>query len=206
MRKNLLFNVKPLLVFVVILGSSMMSSVLIADSSLPEGVVQVWTSVEGNIKYYVKEGDEVKKGTPLFYIENCDNSPALFWETEHKIDYYKKLYLRRKKLSVSHSISQEEVDNALQNLIEAQDSLTTLVSKAEQGFYVAPFDCKITKLLYLQGSGINDGSPAINIKCTDKNYKFEPPKPSENLVKILKKRDELMKEREKSFNINELDL
>ncbi len=93
-----------------------------------------------------------------------------------------------------------------QGLIVAQDSLTALISKAEQGFYVAPFDCEITKLLYIQSSGISDGCPAINIRCTDEDYKFEPSKPNENLVKILEERDKLMKQREKTFNINELNL
>ena len=173
-----------------------LTSVTALADDLPEGVKQVWTSVEGNIKYYVKPGDKVKKGAPLFYIANCDNDPAIFWSSLHKINYYKKLFLRRKKLVETHAVSQEVVDNALHDLIDAEDELVLLISKAEQGFYVAPFDCEITKLLYLQDSGIGDGNPAINIKCTDKNYQFEPPKPNEKILEILKKRDELMKKRE----------
>jgi len=201
MRNSKFKMVEILIVFIVLA----ISGTMFADE-LPKGEVQIWTSVEGNIKYYVKAGDLVKKGTPLFYIENSDNNAALFWKTEHKIDYYKKLYSRRVKLAVSHAVSQEEADNALENLIDAEDELTALISKAEQGFYVAPFDCEITKLLYLQGSGIGDGNPAINIKCTDKNYKFEPQEPNKKLIEILNQRDKLMKERAEELKINNLDL
>ena len=104
-----------------------LTSVTALADDLPEGVKQVWTSVEGNIIYYVKVGDKVKKGTPLFYIMNWDNNPGLFFQLQHKIDYLRKLCLRRQKLIKTHAISQESLDNALQNLIYAEDQLAIFV-------------------------------------------------------------------------------
>ena len=194
------------IIFLLVVCITWMSFSTVYAGELPEGVKQVWTSVEGNVKYYVKVGDKVKKGTPLFYIENGDNNPAMFWKLEHKIEYYRKLYQRRVTLIKTHAVSEESVDNALQNLIDAEDELTLLISIADQGFYVAPFDCEITKLLYLQGSGIGDGNPAINIKCTDKDYKFEPPKVNPKILELLKKCDELLKNRYKELDPDNLNL
>ena len=71
---------------------------------------------------------------------------------------------------------------------------------------MAPFDCEITKLLYLQHSGIGDGNPAINIKCTDKNYQFIPPKVNKKLLEIIKRSNELLKTRSKELDISKIQL
>ena len=114
MRDFKLSAAKMLIAFAVITLCLMPVTALADD--LPEGVKQVWTSVEGNIIYYVKPGDKVKKGAPLFFIVSSDNNPALFFQIEHKVNYYRILYLRREKLIKTHVVSQEAVDDALQNL------------------------------------------------------------------------------------------
>ena len=177
----------------------------VSADELPAGVVQVWTSVEGNIKYYVKEGEKVKKGTPLFFIKTSDNNPAHFWAIQHKIEYYRVLYARRAKLLKSHAVSQEDVDTALQNLISAEDEMTSYISATEQAFYKAPFDCEIVKLLYLQHSGMGDGNPAINIRCIDKHYEFVPAPIDIKMIDLLNKRDEIIKRRKTQFKMKDVE-
>jgi hypothetical protein len=178
--------------------------VKVLGETLPKGVKQVWTSVEGNIIYYVKVGDKVKKGDPLFFVVCGDNDPELFFQIQHKIEYYRLLYLRRMKLIKTHAVSEEALDEAVFNLINSQDELALFISKLKQGFYEAPFDCEITKLLYPQKSGIGDGNPAINIKATDKDYKFEPPKPNQKLLELISLSNKTLKDRLKRVNINKL--
>ena len=204
MKNFKLSAIKILIVFAVIAPCLTPLTVLAED--LPEGVKQVWTSVEGNIIYYVKKGDKVKKDDPLFFVVTTDNNPALFFEYQHKINYYKKLYNRRMKLIKTHAVSREDYDNAFQNYINARDEFVSYICKVKSGFYTAPFDCEIVELLYLQHSGIGDGNPAINIKCTDKNYQFIPPKPDEKFVDIIEKAGKYIKEKIDEFNANDLTL
>ncbi len=171
---------------------------------LPEGVKQVWTAVEGNLIYYVKPGDKVKKGEPLFLVITPDNNPEVFFQILHKIYYYNRLYLRRESLIKNHAISQDEFDNALNDLISTEDDLASYICKLKEGFYVAPFDCEVVELLYLNESGIGDGNPAINIKSTDVNYKFEPKKPNKKLVEIMALSDELLKNQVENLDVNKV--
>jgi len=201
MRNLKLYVGKMLMVFAVVM-LCLTSVTALADETLPDGVKQVWTSVEGNIQYYVKPGDKVKKGTPLFYIVSSDNNPALFFQLEHKINYYRILYLRRMKLIKTHAVSQEDVDRSLQDLINAKDDLGSFICRVKEGYYVAPFDCEVTKLLYLNESGIGDGNPAINIKPTDKNYTFQPIKPNSKLLEVMKRSEEVIKLEAKEFNFD----
>ena len=203
MRNFKLSAVKVLVAFAVI--TLCLSSVTALADELPEGVKQVWTAVEGNIIYYVKVGDKVKEGAPLFFVVSADNNPSLFFEIQHKVEYFRILYKRREKLIKTHAVSQEAVDNAFQNLINAKDQLALYLSQFKLGYYIAPFDCEITKLLYVQHSGIGDGNPAINIKPTDKNYQFIPPKPPKKFLELIRKSNELLKSRVNELDINKLN-
>ena len=191
---RLLFIASVMIVFSIIGGN-------VFAGNLPVGVDQIITSVEGNIKYFVKTGDKVKKGTPLFFVRNSANTPSRFWSIQHKVDYYSLLYKRRADLVRNHAISKEDRDIALENLMNADDQMSQYLATVEQAFYVAPFDCEIVKLLYLQGSGISDGKPAIYIKCTDKNYQFIPTEVNTNMYDMVKYREKIMKERSKDLHL-----
>ncbi|MCF7790930.1 MAG: hypothetical protein K9L78_03215 [Victivallales bacterium] len=199
--KNLkLFAAKTFIVFAVLAAVMVPVTVLAADD-LPKGVVQVWTAVEGNIRYYVKEGDKVKKGDPLFFILTSDNNSAIYFKIQSQLEYQHKLYLRRKKLIETHAVSQEAYDEAYEGVLTAEAELISYLVKVKLGFYRAPFDCEIVKLLYVQGSGIGDGNPAINIRCTDPNYKFEPPVPGGKFMQIIKLSDQWVNEKLNDFEM-----
>jgi hypothetical protein len=174
------------------------------DNQLPEGVEQVWTAVEGNITYYVKPGDKVKKGDPLFLVVTTDANPEIFFQDLHSIEYYKIIFGRRDKLLNTKAVSQEDFDNALDDLVDAKDSLINYFFKFKTGFYVAPYDCEIVKLLYINGSGIGDGNPAINIKCTDPNNKYNPPKPNQKMLDLIKFSDYMLKKQTEALDVKQL--
>lgn len=190
--RNLKIKARQVLLTVFVFTAFITSGTIYSDDQLPAGVEQVWTAVEGNITYYVKPGDKVKKGDPLFLVMTADINPAVFFQTLHKIEYYKILFQRREGLLNSRAVSKEEFDNALNDLVFSKDELISYLFKLKEGFYMAPYDCEIVKLLYINGSGIGDGNPAINIRCTDKNYKFEPPKPNQKLLELIKLSDETL--------------
>ena len=179
-------------------------SMAFGDDQLPEGVTQVWTAVEGNITYYVKPGDKVKKGDPLFLVVTTDTNPAVFFQDLHNIEYYKIIFERREKLVNMRAISQEDYDSSLNDLTFAKDDLINYLFKFKEGFYVAPYDCEILKQLYPNGSGIGDGNPAINIKCTDPNYKFVPSKPNQKMLDLIKFSDDMLKEQNETLDVKQL--
>ncbi len=204
MKNGKPLSVKMVLAF-AILSASLFSFNSFGDD-LPKGVEQVWTSIEGNIIYYVKPGDKVKKGDPLFFVLNSDNNPANFICLKHQVDYYNKLYTRRETLIKKHAVSQEDLDSAYQNLKNAEDQLVIYLCLAGQSFYRAPFDCEIVKLLYLQNSGIGDGNPAINIRNIEKDYQFQPVTPKANLVKILDLSRAYLQEKESEIDVKDIHL
>ncbi|HJO94265.1 MAG TPA: hypothetical protein QF753_12765 [Victivallales bacterium] len=206
MRKSI-FTKGAKLTFLISTVTAFMIIPLMANAGTENSSMQqVYTSVEGNIKYYVKPGEKVKKGDPLFFVLCSDNNPALFFENENNVKYYSILYSRRKKLVKTHAVAQEDVDSSLHDLIKAQNELASYLCKVKQGYYVAPYDCEIVKILYPQGSGIGDGNPAINIKPTDKNYKFESFKPNKVMLGLVKRSDELTQKRFNGLNVDELGL
>jgi hypothetical protein len=131
--------------------------------TLPAGVTQVCTAYEGDIKYYVHEGETVKKGEPLFFVQRNDIVPKVV-ELEHNVVYTKLEYERDKKLIKSHSVSEKIYDDSKHKYQEALDAVNLWQAQMAECFYVAPYDCVVIKLLYVQGGGVGDGNPAINIK------------------------------------------
>jgi hypothetical protein len=159
-------NARLTVILAVITSCFISASVIAGDppGPPPKGQEQVWTSVEGNIKYYVRVGEKVKKGQPLFFVVTNDYRPEKVAELEHNVEYYKKCFNRDKTLLKTHSVSQQDYDDSEHLHQQAVDDLAVLKASIQQGLYVAPFDCEVTKRLYLNGSGIGDGNPAIDIK------------------------------------------
>ncbi len=198
---RLKLNTKIMLLSFAAFTAFIMPVSIFADQ-LPNDVKQMIVSMKGNLTYYVKPGDKVKQGDPLFLVITPDNNPSMFFQIVHKIDHYNKLYLRRANLMKTHAVSQEEFDNALNDLILAKDELASYICKLKQGFYVAPFDCEIVELLFVNGSGIKDGFAAINIKPVDKNYKFEPKGANNKLSEIIDSSNKLLKTQVDKLDLN----
>ncbi|HJO94466.1 MAG TPA: hypothetical protein QF753_13785 [Victivallales bacterium] len=203
--KNNIFTKRTKLVLLIAIVAAFLAVPLITNAGTKNSSMkQVYTSIEGNITYYVKPGQKVKKGTPLFFVENNANSPSKFFELQNDIDYNKIIYARMERLIKTHSVSWDDFDTARHGLIGAETTFASFIRETKMGFYTAPFDCEVTKILYTQGSGIGDGNPAINIKPTDVNYHFEPAKLSKKLVGLMKRSSELSSTRAKDLNVKKI--
>jgi multidrug resistance efflux pump len=162
-------NIGKVVVVLVVIASCFISANLMAEpgmGALPKGVTQVWSAFEGNITYYVKAGEKVKKGTPLFFVQRNDVPPQAshLVKLENEVNYCKRTYDRNKSLIKSHSVSEQAYDDSQNAYNDAMGELADYKAQMKECFYTAPFDCEITKLLYLSGSGVGDGNPMINIK------------------------------------------
>ena len=162
-------NIGKVVVILVVIASCFISANLMAEpgmGTLPKGVTQVWSAFEGNITYYVKAGEKVKKGAPLFFVQRNDVPPQAshLVKLENELNYRKRTYDRNKSLIQSHSVSEQAYDDSENSYNDALGELADYKAQMKECFYTAPFDCEITKLLYLTGSGVGDGNPMINIK------------------------------------------
>ncbi|MCP4181656.1 MAG: hypothetical protein GY756_28150 [bacterium] len=204
MRKNLFRQGTKGILLIATVATFMTMPLIVNAGTKNSSMKQVYTSIEGNITYYVKPGQKVKKGTPLFFVENNSNSPSRLYELQNDIEYNKIIYARMEKLIKTHSVSWDDLDNARHGLIAAETAFASFMRESKMGFYTAPFDCEITKILYTQGSGIGDGNPAINIKPTDENYQFKPAKLNKKILELMKRSGELSSSRFEKLNIEKI--
>jgi hypothetical protein len=135
-------------------------------SSVPKGESQVFTGYEGNLTYYVKAGQKVRKGAPLFFVQRNDIPSQASHIMKLKADakYWETTYERNKTLVKTHSVSQQAFDDSSIQYADAKNNLNDYITQMYEGLYYAPFDCEVTKLLYVQHGGVGDGNPVINIK------------------------------------------
>ena len=142
----------------------MTTCLLFAEEVIPKNEQNVYTSVEGKVKYFVKEGQIVNEGKPLFFITRNDICEDNVTELKHEMDYNADLYNRDAKLIKTNSISEQEYENAKIAYAKSIDDYKIDKDAVDFGLYKAPYNCKIIKLLYPQGSGIGDGNPVITIE------------------------------------------
>ena len=80
----------PILILASVLLCLLSTTTVADDSSLPKGAQPIVTSVEGNITYYVKVGDILKKGEPLFFVKTNDWPVGKIKQIKEDIVYFKK--------------------------------------------------------------------------------------------------------------------
>ena len=128
------------------------------------GMDQVYTAVEGNLHLYVHEGEQVKKGKPLFYVEANDIFPSKYVTAKHDMINDKLTYHRMVGLFETKAVSQQDVQDAFKTYQEDVDQMDFCVRSIAHGHYYAPFDCTIGKIYYVNGSGIGDGNGVMDIQ------------------------------------------
>ncbi|MCP4180558.1 MAG: hypothetical protein GY756_22575 [bacterium] len=138
---------------------------LIGNAASEKKDLQVWTAYEGTLKLSVTEGQKVKKGQLLFYVESIDPNmyPEHFTQLEHEIYFAKLKYDRYKKLVNVHSVSEEAYQDAWQKYVEAVDTLKVAKANFKRAHYYAQFDGTVKNILYPNNSGIGDGNPVLTV-------------------------------------------
>jgi len=147
-----------------ILSFCMISARVFADDSIPKDALPMITAVEGNVVFYAKAGDNVKKGEPLFFVKSNDFPLEKIKQLKQDIVYYEKTYERKKKLTKTHSLSVQEMDDAWRDYHNSLSELKIAEAQSKSGFYTAPFDCEIVRCEVPPNSGIGDGDPVMYIK------------------------------------------
>jgi len=135
-----------------------------SDDSLPKGALPMISAVEGNVVYYVKAGDKVEKGQPLFFIRSNDFPIEKIKQLKQDIVYFKKTYNRQQKLAKTHSVSIQDLDDAWHGYYNSVNELAIAKQQTKTGFYTAPYDCEIIRCEVPPNSGRGDGDPVLYIK------------------------------------------
>lgn len=130
----------------------------------------------GVISYLPKEGEFVKKGEVLvkaynpITIDKIDALKADIEEAEHTLQDKESKYNRYSKLKDKKSTSLNDFETAelayyeaKSNLSQAKLNLAYYEDYNSVGSIVAPFDCKVTKVLLIVGGGTKDGTPIMEI-------------------------------------------
>ncbi len=160
---NKKLTVKSILILTVI-SLFLISTEGISDDSALKGSMPMISCVEGNVMYYAKAGDKVKKGEPLFFVKSNDFPLGKIKQCKQDVAYYTKTYDRKKKLAKTHSISVQEMDDAWRDYHDAINNLEIAEQQSKSGFYTAPYDCEVVRCEVPQNSGRGDGDPVLYIK------------------------------------------
>ncbi len=144
----------------VIKLSELQDKIQTAGSILANEEVDIRSEISGRlINLYFKEGDYVRKGTPLFHINDEDLKARL-----RKLQFNKKLAedneFRQKKLLEKEAISQREYDIAVNSVNTIQADIEDLQAQISKYVVKAPFDGKIGLRYISEGSYI---SPSTQI-------------------------------------------
>jgi multidrug resistance efflux pump len=164
MRKNFISKSTQLFVLISII-MAFTAMPLIANAGTKKVDLQVWTAYEGTLKLSVKEGQKIKKGQLLFYVEAIDPNmyPEHFAQLEHEVYFARLKYDRYKKLVKVHSVSEELYQDAWEKYVAAVDELKMTKANFKRAHYYAQYDGTVKNILYPNNSGIGDGNPVLTI-------------------------------------------
>src|SRR5690606_9185034 len=139
----------------------------VTGNIIPNESVDLRSEISGLVtKISFKEGEFVKKGTPLVYL-NDDELTA----QKDRLDYTKKLYegqeSRQKQLLEREAISQEEYDIVLNQYNTNLADINLIEAMLRQTVIRAPFDGVIGLRQISEGSVISPADVIVNIVNID---------------------------------------
>lgn len=161
------------------------SSLNITGSLIPNEIVNLRPEVTGLVeKISFKEGQFVKKGTPLLYL-NDDELKAQF----DRLEFTKKLYesqeKRQKQLLTKEAISQEEYDIILNQYNTNLADLSLIEAQLNKMVIRAPFDGELGFRQISEGSVIGTADLIATIVNVDPiKIEFSIPERYSNEIKV----------------------
>ncbi|MBR9776207.1 MAG: efflux RND transporter periplasmic adaptor subunit [Cytophagales bacterium] len=161
------------------------SNLNITGSLIPNEIVNLRPEVNGLVeKITFKEGQFVKKGTPLLYL-NDDELKAQF----DRLAYTKKLYesqeKRQKQLLTKEAISQEEYDIVLNQYNTNLADLRLIEAQLSKMVIRAPFDGELGFRQISEGSVIGTSDLIATIVNVDPiKIEFSIPERYSNEIKV----------------------
>mgnify|MGYP006145321259 CR=1 FL=1 len=157
----------------------------ITGTVIPNEEVSLRSEISGLVERITfKEGEFVKKGTPLLYL-NDDELEAQY----QRLDYTKKLYEsqenRQKQLLEREAISQEEYDISLNQFNTNLSDLKLVEAQLSKTVIRAPFDGVVGLRQISEGSVIGTGDVIANVVNIDPiKIEFSIPERYANAVEI----------------------
>jgi membrane fusion protein, multidrug efflux system len=157
----------------------------VTGTIMPNETVNLRTEISGLVKRIsFREGEFVKKGTPLVYL-NDDELRAQY----DKLDFTRKLFEsqenRQKQLLAKEAISQEEYDIVLNQFNTNLADLRLVEAQLNKTIVVAPFDGVLGLRMISEGSVIGTNDVIASIVNIDPiKIEFSIPERYANMVKV----------------------
>ncbi|PSL01963.1 efflux RND transporter periplasmic adaptor subunit [Cecembia rubra] len=157
----------------------------VTGTIIPNETVNLRTEIAGLVKNIAfREGEFVKKGTPLVYL-NDDELKAQY----QRLEYTKKLFEsqenRQKQLLEKEAISQEEYDIVLNQFNTNLADLRLVEAQLNKTIVRAPFDGVLGLRQISEGSVIGTGDVIASIVNIDPiKIEFSIPERYANMVKL----------------------
>ena len=160
------------------------NNINITGTVIPNEMVSLRPEISGLVdRISFKEGEFVKKGTPLLYL-NDDELRA----QADRLDYTKKLYEgqenRQRQLLEREAISQEEYDVALNQFNTNLADIQLIDAQLRKTVIRAPFDGVLGLRQVSEGSFISSADPIVSVVNLDPiKIEFSVPERYANKVK-----------------------
>jgi membrane fusion protein, multidrug efflux system len=145
--------------------------------------IEVTAEVAGKVKeIHFKSGDQVKKGTVLL-IQESGNEQGQLSAAEARLRLAKSNYERLLQLRQNNTVSQSELDTAVQQMESAEGEVVNLKTTLEKKIVRAPFDGRLGIRKVDLGEDLQVGKEIISLQATN-SVRINFPVPQFWLVKM----------------------
>lgn len=129
--------------------------------------IRITAEVAGKVKEIrFKSGEEVKKGTVLI-VQETGNEQAQLNAAEARLRLAKSNHQRLLELRKRNTVSQSELDTAVQQLESAQGDVADLKTTLEKKVVRAPFDGRLGIRQVDLGEDLQVGSEIVSLQATN---------------------------------------
>jgi len=147
--------------------------------------INISAEVAGKVeKILFKSGEKVKAGTVIL-VQESGNESAQLSAASASLKLAKANYDRMVQLRKSNTVSQNELDNALQQKESAQGSVDNLKTTLEKKIVKAPFDGRLGIRKVDLGQDLAVGTEIVSLQSTDR-VRVNFPVPQQWLVQMTK--------------------
>jgi membrane fusion protein, multidrug efflux system len=147
--------------------------------------IQVSAEVAGKVKEIrFKSGDQVKKGTVLL-VQESGNEQGQLSAADARLRLAKSNYDRLVLLRQNNTVSQSELDAAVQQMESAQGEVDNLKTTLEKKVVRAPFDGRLGIRKVDQGEDLQVGTEIVSLQATN-SVRINFPVPQFWLVKMVR--------------------
>lgn len=145
--------------------------------------IQVSAEVAGKVKEIrFKSGDQVKKGTVLL-VQESGNEQGQLSAAEARLRLTKSNHERLLQLRKNNTVSQSELDTAVQQMESAQGEVDNLKTTLEKKIVRAPFDGRLGIRKVDLGEDLQVGKEIVSLQATN-SVRVNFPVPQFWLVKM----------------------